>query len=130
MTTIFMTNSLINNWQRGSVILCQVPMPSSQFKQFKLRPGVIISASYLNQIIDDIMIVPCTTNTHRSLTATQYLITGDEIVRAGIRIESVVKCESILTINKSMIVRKLGALSTIAINQVNQCLMTALELGY
>jgi len=123
-----MTNSLTNNFQRGNVVLCQVPMPSSQLTQFKLRPGVIVSASYLNQIIDDVMIAPSTTNTNRSLTATQYLITGDEIVSAGIRIDSVVKCENILTINKSMIVRQLGALSIISINQINQCLRVALEL--
>ncbi len=104
-------------------------MHSTELKQFKLRPGVIISANYLNQILDDVMIVPCTTNTNRPLTSTQYLITGDEIVSAGIRVDSVVKCESILTINKSMIVRQLGDLSAIALNQVNQCLIVALELG-
>jgi mRNA interferase MazF len=125
-----MTKSLmINKWQRGNVVLCRVPMPSTELKQFKLRPGVIISASYLNQIVDDVMIVPCTTNTNRHLTSTQYLITGDEIVSAGIRVDSVVKCESIFTINKSMIVRQIGKLSAIALNQVNQCLMVALELG-
>ncbi len=125
-----MTKSLtIDKWQRGNVVLCRVPMHSTELKQFKLRPGVIISANYLNQILDDVMIVPCTTNTNRPLTSTQYLITGDEIVSAGIRVDSVVKCESILTINKSMIVRQLGDLSAIALNQVNQCLIVALELG-
>ena len=125
-----MTKSLtINKWPRGNVVLCRVPMPSTELKQFKLRPGVIISASYLNQILDDVMIVPCTTNTNHALTSTQYLITGDEIISAGIRVDSVVKCESILTINKSMIVRQLGDLYAIALNQVNQCLIVALELG-
>jgi mRNA interferase MazF len=56
------------------------------------------------------MVVACTSNTSRSSIATQYLITGDEIAIAGIRIESVVRCESIFTLNKSMIVRKLGSL--------------------
>jgi len=116
------------NLRRGDVVLAQVPMPSTQLTQFKLRPAVIISADNLNQILDDVMVVPCTSKTIRPLTAAQYLITGDEIVLAGIRVESVVRCESIFTLNKSMITRKLGSLSNDAINHINRCLMVALEL--
>lgn len=116
------------NLQRGDVVLCQVPMPSTQLQEFKLRPAVIISAVRLNQILDDVMIVACTSNTNRSLTPTQYLITGDEISTAGIRVDSVVRCESIFTLNKQMIVRKLGSLSPEAMNEVNNCLRVALEL--
>ncbi|MCL1470020.1 type II toxin-antitoxin system PemK/MazF family toxin [Argonema antarcticum] len=123
-----MTNSLPMNLQRGNVVLCQVPMPSTQLQQFKIRPALIVSADRLNQILDDVMIVACTSNTSRSLTVTQYLITGEEIASAGIRVESVVRCESIFTLNKLMIIRKLGSLSAEAMNQVNSCLMVALEL--
>ncbi len=116
------------NLQRGDVVLCRVPMPSTGFTQFKVRPGVIISANQLNQILDDLMVVPCTSNTNRPLTVTQYLITGDEIASVAIRVESVVRCESIFTLNKSMILRKLGSLSSEAIDRVNFCLIAALEL--
>ncbi|WP_333314505.1 type II toxin-antitoxin system PemK/MazF family toxin [Microcoleus sp. AT8-B6] len=123
-----MTKYLPMNLRRGDVVLAQVPMPSTQLTQFKLRPAVIISADNLNPILDDVMVVPCTSKTTRPLTTTQYLITGDEIVLAGIRVESVVRCESIFTLNKSMITRKLGSLSNDAINYVDRCLMVALEL--
>jgi mRNA interferase MazF len=123
-----MTNYLPMNLQRGDVVLCQVPMPSTGLTQFKVRPAVIVSADRINQILDDVMVVPCTSNTNRSLTATQYLITGDEIAIVGIRVESVIRCESIFTLNKSMILRKLGSLPTEAMYQVNRCLMVALEL--
>jgi mRNA interferase MazF len=101
------------NLQRGDVVLCHVPMPSKQLQEFKLHPAVIISANQLNTILDDVIVVPCTSNTKRSLTVTQYLITGSEIVTAGIRVESVIRCESIFTLSKSMILRKLGSLSKI-----------------
>ena len=116
------------NLQRGDVVLCRVPMPSTQFQQLKIRPAIVVSTDRLNQILDDVMVVPCTSNTNRPLTATQYLITGEEITGAGIRVESVIRCESIFTLNKTMIIRKLGSLSAEAINQVNVCLMEALEL--
>ncbi len=94
----------------------------------QVRPAVIVSADRLNRILDDVMVVPCTSNTNRPLTATQYLIAGVEIVTAGIRVESVIRCESIFTLNQSMIIRKLGALGTNAIRQINLCLTIALEL--
>jgi mRNA interferase MazF len=124
-----MTNSLQMNWQRGDVVLCRVPMPSTQLQQFKLRPAVIVSADSINQVSDDVMVVPCTSNTNRFLTATQYLITGQEIATAGIRVESVIRCESIFTLNQPMILRKLGFLNIEALTQVNACLIIALQLS-
>ncbi len=51
----FMTNYLPMNLRRRDVVLAQVPMPSTQLTQFKLRPAVIISADNLNQILDDVI---------------------------------------------------------------------------
>jgi mRNA interferase MazF len=44
------------NYKRGDVVLCRVPMPSSAFRQFKLRPAVIVSKDYNNNRLDDVMI--------------------------------------------------------------------------
>ena len=116
------------NWQRGDVVLCRVPMPSTQLQQLKLRPAIIVSADFLNQTLEDVLVVPCTFNTSRSQIATQYLITGDEIVSVGIRVESVVRCESIFTLNQSMILRKLGSMSVEAVQSIDRCLSIALQL--
>ena len=90
------------SWQRGDVVLCRVPMPSTQLQQFKVRPAVIVSANILNQVSDDV-VVPCTSNTRCPIAATQYLIAGDETVAVGIRVDSIVRCEPIFTLNQSMI---------------------------
>lgn len=113
---------------RGNIILCKVPMPTSELKEFKLRPGLIVSKDLNNERLDDLIIAICTSNISRSQEPTQYLIEGDEIVRAGIKVPSVVKCESLLTINKSMIIKVLGTLSDNGIRRVNECLKDALEL--
>jgi mRNA interferase MazF len=106
-----MTNYSPMKFQRGNVVLCSIPMPSTQLQQFKVRPAVVVSINALNDILDDVMVVPCTSNTNRSLTATQYLITREEIDSVGIRVESVIRCESIFTLNQSMIIRILGSLT-------------------
>lgn len=65
-------------------------MPSTELQQFKIRPAIVVSANFLNQILADVMVVPCTSNTNRPLTQTQYLITGDEVESIGIRVDSVI----------------------------------------
>ncbi len=115
-------------WQRGDVLLCRVPMPSTQLRQFKFRPAVVVSANRVNKTSDDLMVVPCTSNTNRRLTATQYLITGDEIAVVGIKVELIVRCESIFTLNQTMILRRLGSLNSQMQSQLDHGLTIALEL--
>jgi len=103
-------------------------MPSEELGKFKLRPGLIVSKDLNNKRLDDVIIAICTSNISRSQEPTQYLIEGNEIVQAGIKVASVVKCESLLTINKSMIIKVLGILSDNGIYKVNECLKNALGL--
>ena len=110
------------------MVLGRIPMPSTQLKEFKLRPGLIVSKELNNERLNDVIIAACTSNVTRSLESTQYLIEGNEISQAGIKVASVVKCESLLTISKTMIIKILGTLSSNGIRRVNECLMDALEL--
>ena len=114
--------------QRGDVVLCRVPMPSTGLMQFKLRPAVVVSKDVNNQRLDDVIVAPCTSNISRSSEPTQYLIDGAEITTAGIRVPSAVRCEALLTIPKVLIVRTLGRLSNTAVAAVNDCLRDALAL--
>ncbi|MBI5650255.1 MAG: type II toxin-antitoxin system PemK/MazF family toxin [Chloroflexi bacterium] len=77
--------------QRGDVILCQLPLPSTGLAQFKLRPAIVISKDANNQRLDDVIVAPCTSNISRSREQTQFLIQGAEIATAGIRVASVVR---------------------------------------
>jgi mRNA interferase MazF len=116
------------NFRRGDVVLCKVPMPSTDMKEFKLRLGLIVSKQRNNERLQDVIIATCTSNVSRSRESTQYFIHGDEVGLAGIRVPSVVKCEALLSINKSSIIRILGRLSGEGISCVNNCLKDALEL--
>ena len=124
----FTTMSLKTKLNRGNIVLCKVPMPSKELRKFKLRPGLIVSKDLNNKRLDDVIIAICTSKIWRSQEPTQYLIEGDEIVQAGIKVASVVKCESLLTLNKSMIIKVLGILSENGIRKVDECLKDALEL--
>ena len=114
--------------QRGDVVLCRIPMPSTGLRQFKLRPAVVVSKDVNNQRLDDIIVAPCTSNISRSSEPTQYLVNGAEITTAGIRVPSAVRGEALMTIPKALIVRTLGCLSNAAVAAVNDCLRDALAL--
>ena len=116
------------SFKRGEIVLCKVPMPSDEFREFKLRPGLVISKDLNNQRLNDVIIAICTSNISRSQEPTQYLIEGEEIAQAGIKVSSVVKCETLLTINKTMIIKVLGFLSKDVMKKINGCLMNALAL--
>lgn len=114
--------------RRGDIVLCRVPMPSEELRGFKFRPALIVSKDLNNARLDDVIIAICTSNIARSQESTQYLIDDDEIARAGIKVPSVVRCESLLTISKSMIIRVLGRLSESGMQEVGRCLRDALGL--
>lgn len=103
-------------------------MPSTGLTQFKLRPAVVVSKDVNNQRLDDVIVAPCTSNISRSHEPTQYLIDGDETTTAGIRVPSVVPCEALMTIPKTLIVRTLGHLSGVAVAAVDDCLRDALSV--
>lgn len=123
-----MTRSSLMKLRRGDVVLCRVHIPSVQLKHFKLRPAVIVSKDRNNDRLDDVMIAIRTSHISRSQEPTQYLIDGNEIDQAGIKVPSVVKGESLFTINKSMIIKVLGKLSDAGMKKVDACLKDALGL--
>jgi mRNA interferase MazF len=103
-------------------------MPSTGLRQFKLRLAVIVSKDENNRRLDDVIIAPCSSKISRHREPTQYLIEGSEIAAAGIRVPSVVRCETLFTLPKALIIRTLGRLSDAAMIAVDVCLRDALAL--
>ncbi len=75
-------------YQRGDVVLCRVPMPSTGLAHFKVRPAIVVSKDANNRRLTDVIVAPCTSNVARHAEPTQYLIDGPEIAAAGIRVPS------------------------------------------
>ena len=113
---------------RGDVVLCRLPLPSTQLAQFKLRPAVVISKNANNRRLDDLIVAPCTSNTSRRKEPTQYVLEGAELASAGVVVPSAVRGEALMTIPKTMVLRVLGHLSTSALTAIDGCLKDALAL--
>ncbi len=113
---------------KGDVILCKFPMISRGYFEWKKRPGLVVSKNANNRRLDDIIIAPCSSNISKKNIPTQYLIEGDEVFESGIRIASVVRCEILMSIHVSMIIRRLGGVRPESLPKIDLCLMDALDI--
>ncbi|PZO38674.1 MAG: PemK family transcriptional regulator [Pseudanabaena frigida] len=116
------------NIQRGDVVLVDYPYTSGN--ETKVRPVLVIQNDLDNQRLKNTIVAQITSKTQRSLEPTQLLIeiATQEGQESGLRQDSVVNNVNLLTLNKEKILRKLGQLPDAVMQNVNNCLKTALEL--
>ncbi len=116
------------NVQRGDVVLVDYPYAAGGGT--KVRPVLVVQNDRDNQRLRNTIVAQITSVTRRVFEPTQLLI---EIAtpagqQSGLRQDSVVNCVNLLTMDKGMVLRRLGNLPDILMQQVNECLKVALEL--
>jgi mRNA interferase MazF len=120
-------------YRKGDVVLVAFPYTTDDGQQLtKRRPAVIISNDYNNARLDDVLLVPLTSNTSRATREpTQVVIEMNtpEGKAAGLRLDSVIDCTVIATIPKTLLVNKIGGFPNEVMERVDMCLMVALSIG-
>src|SRR3989344_4164516 len=96
-------------YKQGSVIL--VPFPFTDFSTIKQRPAVVISSTQFNRSSDDIILAAITSHLQVKSLYDIHLNKTDQH-HAGLPKPSVVKCGKIATVDKRLIRKQLGQLST------------------
>ena len=112
---------------RGDVVL--VDYPFSDGTGSKVRPALVVQANSLNRRIDDTILASISRSTHRA-SATQLFIDISTIdgAQSGLRQNSMVQCENLLTYDQGLLIAKIGDLTPFLMQQVNDCLKTSLDL--
>ncbi|MFH1737882.1 MAG: type II toxin-antitoxin system PemK/MazF family toxin [bacterium] len=114
---------------RGDIAL--VDFPYGNRTGSKVRPALVVQSDVWNQRLDDTILALITSNHRRRVgAATQFLIgvstaAGQE---TGLRHDSVVQCEDLITYEQALILRVLGRLSASAMQQMDDCLKAALGI--
>jgi mRNA-degrading endonuclease toxin of MazEF toxin-antitoxin module len=93
---------------------------------------VLISNDYNNSRLDDVLLVPLTSNTSRAArepTQVEVYMNSPEGQSGGLRLDSVIDCTVIATIPKTLLVSKIGAFPQDVMEKVDQCLMIAMSIG-
>jgi mRNA-degrading endonuclease toxin of MazEF toxin-antitoxin module len=120
-------------YRKGDVVLVSFPYTTDDGQtQTKRRPAVIISNDYNNSRLDDVLLVPLTSNTSRAArepTQVVVMMNTPEGQSAGLRLDSVIDCTVIATIPKTLLVNKIGVFPQEVMERVDQCLMIAMAIG-
>ncbi len=117
------------NVQRGDVVLLDYPYSSGGGA--KVRPALVVQNDRDNQRLTNTIVVQITSVTRRVLERTQLLVelSSAEGRQSGLRQDSVVNCVNILTVDKSKVLRRLGALPGPVLEKVGDCLAVALGVS-
>jgi mRNA interferase MazF len=112
---------------RGDVVL--VDYPFSDRTGSKVRPALVVQTDTLNHRITNTILVAISRSTHRA-SATQLFIDlkTPEGVQSGLRQDSMVQCENILTFDQRLVITTIGKIPAAMMRLVNDCLRQALEL--
>ncbi len=108
--------------RRGGIVL--VDFPYSDQTGRKVRPALVVQADVWNQRIDDTILALITSSQHRRIgTTTQFEIDimTTEGQLTGLRLNSVIQCENLITYDQALILRVLGRLSASAMQQIDVC---------
>jgi mRNA interferase MazF len=114
--------------QRGDVVLVRFPFSSGTGS--KVRPALVIQNDRSNQWLSNVILAAVTTTTHRSGEPTQLLIDlgSPEARQTGLLKDSVITCENLATVDRGLVLRKIGTLPAATMQRLNDCLKASLAL--
>jgi len=112
---------------RGDIVL--VDYPFSDRTGSKVRPALVVQTDALNHQIDDTILAAISRSTHRaSATQLHVDISTPDGAATGLRQNSMIQCENLLTYDQALIIAKIGRVTAPLVQQVAGCLRKALDL--
>lgn len=115
---------MFTKYARGMVYWADIPKydvnPNVQNGR---RPVIIVSNNVANCVSNNVTIVPCTTNTDKNPEQPTHYI-----MALNSKEDSMVLCEDIITISKSLLVGFMGILDEHIMQEIDECLKVALSL--
>lgn len=105
--------------------------PYSDQTGSKRRPALVVQADVYNQKLDDTILALITSSKRRMVGAATQLVIDASTAdgkRAGLRMDSVVQCENLVTREQKLIRKQLGEFSPRLMSAVDDCLRAALAL--
>jgi len=114
---------------RGDIVLASLPF--TDLSGAKIRPALVVQCDQNNQRLEDVIMALITRTLHRAASSpTQVLVDLATAERAasGLLHTSVVKCEHLVTLHRSLITRVVGKLPRALMQEVDVCLKFSLQL--
>jgi mRNA interferase MazF len=111
---------------KGDIVL--VPFPFTDLSQTKLRPAIVLWADSTG---DDITLCFVSSQRIDTLAIGEFLLdaTDPEFTSTGLKTSSKVRVTRIVTVERKLIVRRLGELGTNQIQLLNLSILQAFQLS-
>ncbi|MBE9045613.1 type II toxin-antitoxin system PemK/MazF family toxin [Pleurocapsales cyanobacterium LEGE 10410] len=110
---------------KGDIVL--VRFPFSDLSQTKLRPALVLAVS---KTIDEITLCFISSQNTKSLTYDEFVISisDSEFAQTGLKTDSKVRVTRIITLERKLILRRIGKLGKKQMQTLNETLVTAFNL--
>ncbi|MBM4072738.1 MAG: type II toxin-antitoxin system PemK/MazF family toxin [Planctomycetes bacterium] len=116
-------------YRRGDMVM--VDHPFSDARGSKVRPMLVVQSDVRNQLLNHCVVAMLTTNlSFVGTDPTQVLvdITTPEGAQSGLSATSAIRCGNLFTLHEKFIIRKIGELSAVLMQRVDDGRKLALEL--
>lgn len=116
--------------RRGNVVLVSFPFVIPNHTQRKRRPAVVVQSDRYNRRRAAVIVAAITSTQGYAHLPCKLLVAKDtpEGREAGLRLDSVVDCQTLATIPRGEIVRRLGRFPQDVMRRLDQALQDALGL--
>jgi mRNA interferase MazF len=110
---------------KGDIVL--VDFPFTDLSQTKLRPAIVL---WISSIGEDVTLCAITSQNVRNLLNEEFSVLSSEpgFQETGLRVDSKVKVTRIATLNRQMVVRRLGKLGDEYLNTLNTKIIQTFQL--
>lgn len=116
-------------YHRGDIVV--VGYPFADQSGSKVRPALVVQADEWNQRLDYTILAMITSSPRRRVSAaTQILVEIErpELHGTGLRLDSTIQCENLVTYKQSRILKQLGKLPSSLYGQLDECLRATLGI--
>ena len=111
--------------KRGEVV--EVDWPYTVMSGSKVRPAAVVQGDFLNGLIDDTILVQIT-STRRGIPGTEVLLDPAVETGSGLSKLCVASCLNITTYDQALVLRTVGYLSDVVMQQIESCLRAVLQI--
>lgn len=109
-------------YEQGEIVL--VPFPFTNLKAVKKRPVLILSNNPYNDKTEDL--ITCGITSNLSDSEHSVLIDGADLERGMLQVQSRIKADKLFTLEKSIVIKKLGKINNSTSEKVKNELLKAL----
>ncbi len=103
----------MTTFNKGDVIL--IPFPFTDLTTTKQRPALVVSSNWFNRQSSDFIVMAISSQIPHQISEVEYLLSTTDQETSGLPKRSIIKLGKIVTINQSLIRKRLGKLPELTV---------------